>query len=1098
MTEKSDANDKPADPTQVTAPTVDTSTPIWRWITFENAPLLTPTVLGTIAGILAIPLAGLLVSGVIFVATMAWTSMVYIITKQTGNRARPMWKVGDAITFNRMRLAMPWTHSEVAASKIHQVEEIYTDGTVETTDERLVGAIRFDGVNTADMTEQERNRMVADLSAAVDEEIEDFDFRFYSTTDDFDPERIVGQYDREARSDRLQRDGMEYVREMFNGIYEWFIDADQPTWQAREWRHYVIVEASADEQRAQYADLEDSDETEREDTDGIDAATFRDMQDDLADRLSIVRTDVSGSVDGCSATDVGAAEMTALVRQFWSGQPALDTLRDAEDTDEENPAPREAVDDTQVTVSRSGDAIAEDLGLAASHFDAKKGYIEVGQQVARTYWVSAWSPNPRSMFLRNLYNLRDDVDVDVCIHNQALDRELVKDALRYDIRDLSVEQADRGADISSLDVSESKKSYIRLYQQLAAEVTQPWAINGYVTVRAGDRSTLDELEDDLEDSRGFEVRKRRTLEDSADSVRKAVEGTPANLTLTAPGLRQREAFVASSPIGSDQYNEAVNGTDWMHGVRQLFGAENTADVIEGGRSTLAGGGAIGAMFPFCSAVVQDENGTLWGRNTQNGSPMVIDEFDRGSSGHSLTIGKTRHGKTYAETLIDGRWFNERGDRTLIVADTQKGFTGLTEYCDGSHIVIDGSTPLNPLAISAPDESYDVGSGDSDPVRIKVEEVAQFLTGVLNAQGVSNTGDYVSTIEEITMRTYRRAGIKPDEPESLEEDSPDMTDYLDVASDMIHETEEYTISGHEAETGIKRDRLAELLDYLSGFRENGKYHALLGSDDGDETMADTMGLGLDDPDVDMVYLDLSETNVDTSVMLPLVLGQASQAIRKAPGQSKFVADEAHALMYDERAVDWVTKAAREYARFESALALISQHPSEFLASGSSDDKEVFKDQCSITRFFRTPGVDIETLKRFGMNEKQADRVKNGLVPGLAGKGYSECLIDLQDHQGWIPMRVEASPFEDILLNYDAREDGELAHYVADEHGGEQFKQLAEEIGRTDELAEKEQRISELKSALQERPNTIEARADGGEDRSIEEQAAAVVRELERGD
>lgn len=139
--------------------------------------------------------------------------------------------------------------------------------------------------------------------------------------------------------------------------------------------------------------------------------------------------------------------------------------------------------------------------------------------------------------------------------------------------------------------------------------------------------------------------------------------------------------------------------------------------------------------------------------------------------------------------------------------------------------------------------------------------------------------------------------------------------------------------------------------------------------------------------------------------------------------------------------------------------------------------------SIIRFFRTPGVDVETLERFGMNHKQADRVRNGLVPGRAGKGYSECLINLQDRQGWIPMRVEASPFEDMLLNYDPNEDGELAQYVAEKWGGEQFEQLAADLEEP---------------ATTETPTPATARADGGETCSIEEQAAAVVRELERGD
>jgi hypothetical protein len=97
-----------------------------------------------------------------------------------------------------------------------------------------------------------------------------------------------------------------------------------------------------------------------------------------------------------------------------------------------------------------------------------------------------------------------------------------------------------------------------------------------------------------------------------------------------------------------------------------------------------------------------------------------------------------------------------------------------------------------------------------------------------------------------------------------------------------------------------------------------------------------------------------------------------------------------------------------------------------------------------RFFRTPGVSVDVLKRFDMNEQQADRVRNGLVTGRSGKGYSECLISLQDHQGWIPMRVESSPFEDLLLNYDPNGGLEFAQYVADEHGGEEFEQLAADL------------------------------------------------------
>lgn len=47
----------------------------------------------------------------------------------------------------------------------------------------------------------------------------------------------------------------------------------------------------------------------------------------------------------------------------------------------------------------------------------------------------------------------------------------------------------------------------------------------------------------------------------------------------------------------------------------------------------------------------------------------------------------------------------------------------------------------------------------------------------------------------------------------------------------------------------------------------------------------------------------------------------------------------------------------------------------------------------------------------------------------GNGYAECIMQFDDRQGWFPIYVEASPLEDLILNYTPREHGKLADYIA---------------------------------------------------------------------
>lgn len=186
---------------------------------------------------------------------------------------------------------------------------------------------------------------------------------------------------------------------------------------------------------------------------------------------------------------------------------------------------------------------------------------------------------------------------------------------------------------------------------------------------------------------------------------------------------------------------------------------------------------------------------------------------------------------------------------------------------------------------------------------------------------------------------------------------------------------------------------------------------------------------------MAYLGLRQfrgsSEAEKSVMLQLMLGQVYEKVKRSPGKIVFLIDEAHVLLHSEQMVEWLQKAAREWARYDAALWLTNQGPREFLASmqGYAAAKESHRrtivDQCSTMHCYRTPGVEPGILEQLGLNRTQIEFVKREATPGKSGKGCSECLTKLDDYQSWIPMFVEAAPFENTVLQYNRRDHGTTA-------------------------------------------------------------------------
>lgn len=423
------------------------------------------------------------------------------------------------------------------------------------------------------------------------------------------------------------------------------------------------------------------------------------------------------------------------------------------------------------------------------------------------------------------------------------------------------------------------------------------------------------------------------------------------------------------------------------------------------------------------------HGLRWGRNTVSGEMIRADLFARGTSPHAITIGKSRSGKTYgvSQALIEG--YLDGTIDNLFVADTQSGFGGLTQLLGGEHIVVDGQESPNPFAIAPLPEDIRHGPGAEkmDPLETKVDEVTQFIVNTIRA--TEPNADVPQQILRLAVDlTYERAGITSTDLDSHAKESPTMEDFVDVLADIHESPKEFTHHEFEGEITNRVVETESLLNSMVGYLSAGQYSHLMGGGD----------WGLLDDDVRMAYVDMAQkrdsSDAEKSAEILLALSQIGQKIKRAEGRTVFLIDEAHVLLHSPAMIDWLQKAAREWARYDAALFFVSQSPEEFVrrregvGAGEENKRQAILEQCATVQVYNVPKAKPETLREFGLNDAQIDAAKNHLTPGWAGQGFSNCLINFEDMNNWIELRVEAPPFIDRVLNYTPRDHGEFREYM----------------------------------------------------------------------
>lgn len=954
------SNEATTDPRQLVLPYVDTAIDLadGRFpmkVTLASAALGLPAVIALAAG-LWVAIDGAPILGVGLLAIAVGLALVAVLGRVAATWAvYPHERVLDTIHYCRRRWSLPWGYRDALARAadgpgIEQVitvdvgesdtEERYAG--VRTHDGRVVVPLRLRGENTAVLPAGEVARLAGSLTHGLETHLADgtAPLAFHATTRPA-ASGVVDTYAERARAHWRTR-LTDYEAGLLGSVGEWVEARDRDSG-ANETRHYLFVTADG-------------------------AGDGGDLSHRLEQAHAAIDAAESVGCEACSPREV-----VNLVAEYW----------------ERRPFPEGAVGESAVRAGLRPVALDDVPEHSPSEtptervtvpewYAERPRHVEVGEAVARTYWISSWPVQPEAGFLQALYTLRG-VDLDITLYAHPRSRERTISRLKRTIPRIDAEGMDRAERLAveSLTIDDDLSAYILAYKLLQSVHTQPWGLSGYVTVRAPDVERLKQ---------------------ACERVTTTLRSPPANAAPAAAFGDQHDAFRAGSPFGRDHLASAG---------RRRYRATKTH---------LALGGVFGAALPDATPEASDRAGVRWGRDGTTGRSLEIDPFAQGTAPHLLTVGPSGSGKTFAVEQATQEWWLAGEDRTVIYCDTQGGFEDVVEAFGAEHLVIDGQTGLNPLEIH-PAAAHDRAATDGgyDQYRLKVDEATEFFCGILRSHGVDPAA-YHAVIEQAVERTFAEAGIGTD-PASHERASPTPADLFEMLERMVQAPETFTFTAEGAEADRLEARVADLLSELSGFKPGGKYHTLLGQT--------AEGLS---PETDIAYIDMrhlaGQTGGTKSVNLQLAVGQVTQLIKQTSGQTIFVIDEAHNLLHSEEMTEWLNKAAREWRRYDAALWFVTQSPQEFVRNavgtgGEENKRETILEQCSIVQVMHAPRVSAETLGALGLPDAGIEAVRTDLTPGSAGRGYAECLLSAQSERGWIRTRIEASPVHGTSIEFSHR-------------------------------------------------------------------------------
>jgi len=590
----------------------------------------------------------------------------------------------------------------------------------------------------------------------------------------------------------------------------------------------------------------------------------------------------------------------------------------------------------------------------------------------RSYFIADWPEAVGDGHLEDIFSRTSD-NFDVSIHIDPVDTKEAMETLKDQVRDLEADlqlAQENNQTLEARDLKRQYDDYEGMRQRIRDGDAEMVDVSMYVSVAADSERELDQVSDQLE----------------TDLEKNGL--TPVLVTKD-----QERAHMSTSPILKDE--------------------------LQRKRSMM--GGSVGALMPFSSGTMIQEQGIVIGEHAKNGSPIIYDRFEHDRGYNWLTIGNIGAGKSFSTKVHLARRRLYDPNTIIVMLDPLEGFAGLNEALDGEHVLVSGEYGLNPMEIKkVPDEVLE-NNPQLNPGGAKLKDLKSFFESYFELRN-EELGERWDTLQRAIQKAYERRGIDLNNPETHGRENPTIQDDLvPVLLNMVTDIQDHTILHdivddeetistviEEAQevTDEEQQRAAELLLAMEPFMEGGEMGNM------------GMHSDLDIEGEDVIYLDLQQQEARGSLglMMNLLFSSVYERAKQSDRKIIFAIDEARYIMRDQSALEFLEQAIRHSRHYDLSIQFITQTVDEFF---QHPEAEAIADQCDHKLFFHTQGMEDEIAEKVGMNELQAQFVRNA-TPGDSERGYSEAAFGVAD-EGYFPVHVRASDTEAAVVDLEPSTD-----------------------------------------------------------------------------
>ncbi|MFD1588053.1 VirB4 family type IV secretion system protein [Halorientalis brevis] len=678
--------------------------------------------------------------------------------------------------------------------------------------------------------------------------------------------------------------------------------------------------------------------------------------------------DVDGTVDdttGDVSDDTGgntdaAAPNADSHSDTTEPEAVVDDGSDTDDVDE--PTVIDDVSERQLSAIAPRHIIEDD-----EHYE----HLRIEDDYVRSYFIDGWPEHIRDGAFEDVFT-QPGLDYDVSIHVDPLDTTDALADLKDKIRDLESEYElllDDGQTIEARDMERKLHDYREMRDTIRDTDAELVDVSMYVTVAAPTEDLLDRASDDLEDM----------LE-------------KAGMTPILKTKDQERTLRSNTPIAKDEVGK-------KHSMM---------------------GGAVGAMMPFSSGTLMQDEGIPIGEHAANSSPIIYDRFTHDRGYNMLTIGNIGAGKSFSTKLHLLRRHLYDPDTIIVMLDPLQGFAGLCSALGGQPVTVGGDFGLNPLEIREPPEHVKEDP-QVDPGKAKMKDLKAFFESFFEMRG-EELGERWTTLQRALRIAYREQNIILDDPDTHGNPNPTIREHVvPVLLEMVTDVEEHTIikdivdddervqeilDAAEEVTDEERERAAQLLLAMEPFLEGGALSNLGRKSE------------FDIEDEDVVYLDLQqqESRGGLGLMMNLLFSAVYERAKQSDKKIIFAIDEARYIMRDKAALQFLEQAVRHSRHYDLSIQFITQTVGEFF---QHEEARAIAEQCDHKLFFHIEGLDDDLREKVDMNEREAKFVRNA-TPGDEERGYSEAAFGVAD-KGWYPVHVRASDIEAAVVDLEPGED-----------------------------------------------------------------------------